>query len=394
MKPVVGIICEYDPFHIGHARQFSLLREILPGATILCLMSGPFTQRGMPAIYAPAQRARAALNAGADIVVELPTLFAVREAEHFALGGVDILHRLGFVTHLSFGCETNHLETLQSIAYLLEAPTSTYLETLKNELANGASYPSAQGHAIVQTLGGEKGNIACKPNNILAITYLRALMRLKSPLIPLPVLRKGSYHSASLHTPGYPSATAIRSSLLSGHWSKADVACGYSLPRTHLHLPHSLDPVLLHILRSMGKESLRQLPGCIEGLENRLYDACRNVTSRQDLLTALKTKRYPYARLNRLCTHALLSITNQLQQEHPSSSYVRLLGFRKDSKPLLSRIKQSPLPIVSKAADGPLHSTSFQLDIQSYDLWALGAGEPAGLLFRQKIQVIPDISDI
>ena len=116
MRPTVGIICEYDPFHRGHARQFALVREKLPDARIVCVMSGCFTQRGSAALFAPAFRARAALDAGASLVLELPCAFALREAENFALGGIALLDRLGFVTHVSFGCEDDDLPFLQTAA--------------------------------------------------------------------------------------------------------------------------------------------------------------------------------------------------------------------------------------------------------------------------------------
>ena len=122
MEPVVGIICEYDPFHLGHAHQFDLIRRKWPGAAIVCLMSGCFTQRGMPAMLGPRFRAQAALNAGADLVLELPCACAVRDGEHFALGGVEMLTRLGFVTHLCCGAEDGLL-TLLPAADLLEEPT-------------------------------------------------------------------------------------------------------------------------------------------------------------------------------------------------------------------------------------------------------------------------------
>jgi predicted nucleotidyltransferase len=134
---VVGIICEYNPFHRGHARQFELIREKLPGAAIVCVMSGPFTQRGMPAVYSPAQRAKSALEAGADLVLELPALFALREAEHFALGGVSILNDLGFVTHISFGCETEDLELLGRAAEVLETQEQGFRGELKEALRKG-----------------------------------------------------------------------------------------------------------------------------------------------------------------------------------------------------------------------------------------------------------------
>jgi len=399
---MVGILCEYDPFHQGHARQFSLIREKLPGARIICLMSGPFTQRGMPALYSPAFRAKAALRAGADLVLELPSLFAVREAENFALGGVRILNALGFVTHLSFGCEHMLLPLLQEAAELLEAPDESYRILLREGLQKGVCFASAQGRALMQGLLDRRpaylneiehgkdslSDILIAPNNVLAICYLRALSRLGSPIIPLPVLRESRYHEKRLEAGGYPSATAVRSAILAQSWLQAETAVGYPLPRAPLCTPTSTDRTLLFLLRRMSREQLAALPGCVEGLENRLFAACRQATDRAGLLDLLKTKRYSYARLNRLCCYALLEITARIQQEISRPCYVRLLGFRKSSESLLSLLSQSAIPIISKAADGPIENPAYKADIRAYDAWALGADEPDGWMFTQPVQVV------
>lgn len=394
MTPVVGIICEYDPFHRGHARQFHLVREKLPGARIVCVMSGPFTQRGMPALYSPAFRAHAALRAGADLVLELPCLFALREAENFALGGVSVLHGLGFVTHLSFGCENDDLALLQKAAEELEAPCAAFTGALKEALASGQSFAAAQGNALCASLRGAYGDAPhtsaffSAPNNILAISYLRALLRLESPIQPLPVLRKGSYHTSDLTAPGYPSATAVRKALLAGDFAAAEAACGYPFPAAPLCRPDALDQALLFTLRQMSPSKLALLPDCTEGLENRLHSACREAASREELLERLKTKRYTYARLQRLLSHALLGVTARMQAETPLPTYVRLLGFRQENIDLLSRFNQSRLPVIAKAAQGPASDAAYHLDIHAYDLWALGAGMPAGLMMTQQVVVI------
>ena len=218
----MGIICEYDPFHRGHRRQFELIRAQLPGARIVCLMSGPFTQRGMPALHSPADRARAALEGGCDLVLELPCAFSVRDAEHFALGGVSILTRLGFVTHLSFGAEDG-LDALLPAAALLDAPTPAFQEALRAALVRGASFAAAQGEALAACLPAPRPAPWEKPNNILALCYLRALRRLQSPLLPLPVRREGDYHAPVLEGRRWPSATAVRAAFLGG-----DLAAGRS----------------------------------------------------------------------------------------------------------------------------------------------------------------------
>lgn len=409
-QPIVGIICEYDPFHRGHQRQLELIRDKLPDAAIVCLMSGPFTQRGMPALFSPAFRAEAALRAGADMVLELPCAFAVRDAEHFALGGVSILSQLGFVDFISFGVENNGID-LQAAARLMEEPTKQYTDALRAELDKGVSFAAAQGRAMAVCLAGEAQwqgtaldaaqHLLQQPNLILALCYHRALLRLNSHLQPLPVERIGGYHDAelpdallsidgvSVSQAVYPSATAVRQAWLRGDASTAEAACGYPLPETGGQLPicrpDALDSVLLYRLRSMTTDQLWQLPLCTEGLEYRLAAAVHQATSRETLLEALKTKRYARARLSRLCTHGLLGVTQELLEAHPLPEYVRLLGFRKESADLLSLLRGSSIPVISKAADGDLTNPLYALDNTAYDQWALGAGIPAGLMMRSQV---------
>jgi len=382
-KAVVGIICEYDPFHRGHARQFALIREKLPDAKIVCLMSGCFTQRGMPAVHLPRERACAALRAGADLVLELPCAFSVRDAEHFALGGVEILTRLGFITHLSFGAEDDPTLLAQA-AELLESPPSAFTEALKDALSQGFSFAAAQGQALERCLGGGAWS---RPNNILALCYLRAIRRLHSPLIPLPVLREGDYHARELSTDSWPSASAVRRAFFAGDYAAAQNACGYEPAHNPVCRPDALDLLLLYRLRCAAPEWLRQLPDCSEGLENRLKACSDAAASREELLSLVKTKRYAHARLSRLCTHALLDMPSALIA-NASPSYVRLLGLKKQSADLTSLLKSGAIPVIAKAADGPLDDPLYQLDLRAYELWALGAGLPAGLMFRQGTAIL------
>jgi len=386
MRPVVGIICEYDPFHLGHAHQFDLIREQLPDALIICLMSGCFTQRGMPAVHQPRHRAEAALRAGADLVLELPCAFSVRDAEHFALGGVEILTKLGFVSHLSFGAEDDDLTALQAAAALLESPTSDFEAALHAKLDEGFSFAAAQGLALGQSLGNPER--WSRPNNILALCYLRATRRINSPLLPLPVLREGDFHSQELNAHTWPSASAVRRALLTGDQSAADNACGYTLPVSPICRPDALDTLLLYKLRRVSPAELSLLPDCTEGLENRLKARAGQAVSREELLALLKTKRYAHARLSRLCTHALLDMDAAFLTEHAHPTYARLLGLNRSNKEITALCKQSGLNIVAKAADGDRSDPLYQLDLRAYDLWALGAGLPSGLMLRQGVAII------
>lgn len=383
MHPVVGIICEYDPFHRGHEHQFHLIRQQCPDARIVCLMSGCFTQRGMPAVHTPRARAEAALKAGADMVLELPCAFAVRDAEHFALGGVEILTRLGFVTHLSFGTEDD-TAFLQEAAALLESPTSAFTAALKEALDAGESFAAAQGRALGKVLGDEER--FSRPNNILALCYLRAIRRLHSPLIPLPVIRKGDYHAADLSANEWPSASAVRKAFWAGETASADEACGYALAYSPVCPPDALDRLFLWKLRAASADTLSLLPDCTEGLENRLKSCAAQAATREELLGLLKTRRYAHARLSRLCTHALLDMSATFLNENAHPSYVRLLGFRRGE--LTAYIRQSGIPVISKAADANPSDPLFALDLRAYELWALGAGLPSGLMYTQGVAVL------
>ena len=413
MRPTVGIICEYDPFHRGHARQFALVREKLPDARIVCVMSGCFTQRGSAALFAPAFRARAALDAGASLVLELPCAFALREAENFALGGIALLDRLGFVTHVSFGCEDDDLPFLQTAAALLESPTPSFTAALHAALAQGKSFAAAQAQAVAAGLHGgmagcaqrgaapgtsapaqpQSAAIAAtlqalqKPNNILGICYLRALRRLGSELTPLPVRRIWDYHAPSLAADGFPSASATRAAYFAGDILAAEAACGYPLTGAVHHPPAALDTLLLHTLRTMDACQLRALPDCTEGLENRLARAARQATDRAMLLSLLKTRRYARARLNRLLSHALLGMTAELLAWQPLPDYARLLGFRQADADCMAHLRSSGIRILAKAAHGDRSDPLFALDLRAYDLWALGAGLPAGMMLTQPVAI-------
>ena len=351
-------------------------------------MSGCFTQRGMPALFSPAFRAQAALRAGAAMVLELPCAYAVRDAENFALGGVSIFDSLRFFTHLSFGTESLDIQSLHTAADILEHPDAAFQNALQSSLAEGKPFAAAQADGIAAAMNDTNAaNIVSKPNNILGICYLRALMRLHSKIVPLPVQRNSDYHSADLARASYPSASAVRKAYLSGDIAAAETACGYAMRGIDTHKPEALDSVLLNAIRSMTPEELRSLPDCSEGLENRLKKSVKDATSRAKLLELLKTRRYTRARLNRLLTHAMLGLRSDLLQRQPLPSYVRLLGFRKDHEQALKLLNHSRIPVIAKASDGDQTDPLYQLDERAYDLWALGSQLPAGLMYRQQIVI-------
>jgi predicted nucleotidyltransferase len=386
---VCGVICEYNPFHRGHAFQLQKARELSGAQVMVCVMSGPFTQRGDAAILSPGLRAEMALQSGADVVVELPAAYAVREAEFFALGGVSILHALK-AECISFGCENDDISGLQHAALLLEQPTAAFQEALRSGLKKGQSHAKAQGSALQGCLNHEQEGIVSSPNNVLAICYLRAMLRINSNMKPVLVKRLGNYHD-TLWQEGFASATAAREAIRRGDWHQiCNMIPDEALPPLlnamesgAIHRADALDILLREKLRNLNKDSLLQFPNVSEGLENRLTRLAPMHVSRQSLLAALKTKRYTHARLNRLLTHILLDMTsNRLTQCNPQS--FRLLGFRPQARAFLNSLPKGLL--YTKAARQE-KDASFLLDMAAYDLWSLGTGLPLGEGYRQHVSI-------
>ena len=391
---VVGVIAEYNPFHSGHAYHLAEARRLSGADAVVVVMSSVFTQRGDAALLSPADRARMALSAGADAVFALPAAWAVRDAEHFALGGVSILSGLG-CTAISFGTETADPAPLRTAARLLESPDETFSAAVRTHMASGLPYPAAVSAAMEAVQPG-CGKLLEAPNSTLAVCYLRAIQRLGADMDVVPVQRLGAYHASSLGT-ALPSATALRGAILRGDWASVRNAMpdeAYHILRQaasagRIHHPAALDRALLYRLRTMHADDYAVLPELSEGIENRLASAAVSAASREELLLSAKTRRYPYARLSRLATHALLGMTDSCLREEPQPQAAWLLGFRKDRQDLFRHFRlHSSLPILSKAADVDRDAPWFTNECRAYDVWSLGAGLPSGLALTQGIAVI------
>lgn len=386
----VGVIAEYDPFHLGHLHHLREAKERSGLDTAVVVMSACFTQRGEAALLPPLCRARMALQNGADVVIALPALWSLRDAEHFALGGVHLLSQLG-AGAISFGCETDNLPRLQALATMMEDPSPMMLAAIHSRLDAGLSYPAALSGALHLILP-DCAPLLDTPNNTLAVCYLRAIERLGAQMRPIPVKREGDYHAAALSN-AMPSATAVRSAVYRGDWEAARGAMpesAYALLRQaadagQLMRPDALDQALLYRLRTMDEDAWHALPGLSEGIEDRLRHAARSATTRQALLESAKTRRYPWSRLSRLCAHALLGIDLDMVEQTPLPPAAWLLGFRQSAAPLLGEMKRRGFPLIGKSADYDRSQSWFQVETRAYDLWCLGAGLPAGLAFRQGV---------
>lgn len=357
----VAVICEFNPFHNGHKYIIKRAKE-LTGEPVLAVMSGSFTQRGEAAVCSKFERAETALRNGADLVVELPTSYAVSCAERFARGGVDIAKAFGCVNHLAFGCETDDIASLKSAADALSNAEVNGL--VAEQMKDGAYYPQALERAVRSVFGDAAADVLSAPNNILAVEYIRALGT--SSIKPLPVKRVGAAHDSDGETDGYASASHLRKILRAGE----DAA--RFLPRVpgDITYPENLERAILFRLRSMTADDFRLLPEVGEGLEYRIADAVSQYNSLEEILSAVKTKRYTHARLRRILCCAALGITEELQSR--SASYARVLGFTDEGEALLKNCSFEVVTSVAKTLRAGGENRDFlRLDVLASDLAAL-----------------------
>ncbi len=329
---ISGIICEYNPLHLGHKKQMDLLKA--QGHAVVCLMSGNFVQRGHPAIFDKMTRARAAVLSGADLVLELPLQYALSSAEGFAAGGVEILSRI--CDHLCFGAESADQAALMAAAKALLS--EEFSEKLRLQLDKGLSFPAARAEALAQ-LGVDK-QLVETPNNILAVEYCKAILAQNSTLTPLPIHRAGSYHADAPDTEN-PSATSLRNLLVNGeNWQDfVPNTAVSSLENATIHTLKNGENAILARLRTMTDGEFEALPYGSEGLWRKLMHACRKEADLEAIIAATKSKRYTRTRIDRMILCAYLGLTaEELRSPAP---YCRVLAFNDTGRAILSRHKES-----------------------------------------------------
>ena len=375
----VGIICEYNPLHLGHTSQIQRIREHFGAETaIVCAMSGNFVQRGAPAIFSKDVRAKAAVLAGADLVLEIPITWALSSAEGFAAGGVAVLSPL--CDCLCFGVETADRDFLLRAARILLS--EKFPPLLRQALESGCSFPAARAQALAQM--GVDADILSQPNNILGVEYCKAILSSGSPMDIFPIHRPGSYHALEAD-PAAPSATALRARLLEGRpWQ------GYipeaSVPTLESATVHTLaagERAMLARLRTMTDAEFESLPYGSEGLWRKFMHASRREATLEDILTATKSKRYTRSRLDRMAMCAFLGITGEDMAQEPP--YTRILAFSQRGRALLGKAKARGSFI--NAGERFPHPY-WDLDARATDLYALFAvntPEPPGMEERYRV---------
>lgn len=365
-----GIVAEYNPFHAGHAHHIAETRRILgPDTAIICVMSGNWVQRGDCAVFDKWTRTRMALEGGADLVLELPTVWVLSSAEGFARGAVGLLAATGVVTHLSFGSECGDVDKLRQVAACLDSPA--YAAALRRQLDSGQSFAVCRQRAAEELLGADPAGLLAFPNNNLGVEYIRALNALGGNIQPLTVPRRGAGHDGGNH-PDFPSASFLREKI---HARGGENAASLDF----------CERVILARLRTMTAADWARLPdsGAAEGLPRRLERAGRACTCLAEFYDRAKTKRYAHARLRRLALWAFLGLT---AEDVPAASpYLRVLGLNGRGRGLLREMKsRAAAPVLTKPAHidrlGEDARRLFALEARCTDLYGLcfQAPRPAG----------------
>lgn len=345
---IAGIIAEYNPFHNGHAFLAEKAREA-GFSHVVAVMSGNFVQRGEPALMHHSVRTRAALECGADLVLQLPAVYAASGAQSFAQAGVEILNGLGCVDSLVFGSECGNAEKIAAVSKMI------YGEELKPliacELEKGITFASARENAL-RKINPEYADIIQSPNNILGVEYAAAIDRLKSPITPVTFARAGVSHDSENAAGGFASASLIREKIRAGESIEAFVPEKAAEIYRNADIADiaEIENAILYRMRTVTAQELANAPDVSEGIENRIISAAKQSTSLEELYMLAKTKRYTHARIRRIILNCFLNVTAEdLKIPVP---YIRVTGFNERGAQIIRAAKASAsLPVITKAAD-------------------------------------------
>ena len=348
MDGILGIVSEYNPFHNGHLHHLEVSKQLTKSAFTVAVMSGNFVQRGNTSLVDKWVKTEMALKNGIDLVIELPTVYAISSAENFADGAIKILNSLGVVDYVSFGSEIGEINSLNEVANILYKEPKEFSNLISAQLKSGISYPKAREIALTQYFGTSKkySEILNNPNNILGVEYLKSIKKHRSHIKPITIKRDYSDYNSTKEKNGIASATAIRTMIQ----NKKNVH--YVVPyETYELLDECIgsgkvipdlkvfEKEIIYILRKMNLSEIALLPDVSEGLENKIKIAANNFNTLEELISNIKSKRYTQSRIQRILLYALLNITQKdMNSSKRVTPYIRVLGFNKHGKRIISAI--------------------------------------------------------
>lgn len=394
----VGVVVEYNPFHNGHLFHLQAAKKKADADIVIAAMSGNFLQRGEPALLSKWYRTKMALLNGVDLVFELPYQFAVQQAETFANGAVSILAAAG-CEFLCFGSESGDISSfLETIEYL-NGQKEAFAANIKHYIHTGVSYPKALALSYQKLTGSDQFLDLSQPNNIIGFQYIKAIKEQKSRMKPLTIKRKNAgYHDEHFSSETIASATSIRKAIFSPE--ETDISKYVPQPTNQLlaqyyeqygcfhHWERYWDFLQYRLIQS-DPEDLKEIYEAEEGLENRLISAATESNHFHEFMQAIKTKRYTWTRLQRLCVHILTNAKKDRMKPTARASYLRLLGMTTAGQTYLNQMKKNfGLPLVSKASS--FKGNEIDLDIKAARIYAMGLPEPYKVqLLKQEFQQPP-----
>ena len=339
MKKTLAIIAEYNPFHNGHLYQIKKAKEITGAENVIVIMSGNFTQRGDTSLINKFEKTKIALQNEVNMVIELPVIYSISSAENFALGAIKIINQLK-VDYLVFGIEEENIEKLEEISEILVNENQNFKIKLKENLKKGKSYPKSREEAILKVLSGENvKKIINKPNNILAIEYLKILKKIKSNIKPIGIKRNIVEHNSQKSKKNFACGTYIRKLFNENKFDEIKKLVpkkSYKIlkeqynQKTYVSSLEEFSDIIIYKIRTMTLKQLKNIPEILEGLENKLKKIAGESKTTTEIIEKVSNKRYTKTRISRILTYILLEITKeQMQKSKEIIPYIRVLGTNK-----------------------------------------------------------------
>lgn len=348
MSKILGVISEYNPMHNGHQYHLEESKKLVNPDFSVCVMSGNFMERGDTAIISKWARTKAALKAGFDMVIELPTIYSISSAENFAAGAIKILNVLGDDVTLSFGSECGNVEVLNNLAKILLEEPPEYVTMLHHELAKGLPFPKARENALLLYLNDirNSASVLSEPNNILGIEYLKQIQKTRNKIKAVSIKRTDAGYNSLDTSTNFVSATAIRELLMQQKAVKKFMPTpSYEILKKECALGNfvlglsEFEKEILYKIRSMSLEELSKVPDVSEGLEHKIKAAADSCNKLEDLIFMIKSKRYTLTRIHRILLYILLDISeNDYSISKKVTPYIRVLGVSTAGKNLLSEL--------------------------------------------------------
>ena len=330
---IIGIICEYNPFHNGHQYHINAIKEKYPNSLIILIVNGYFLERGDISLLTKEDKTRVALKSGVDLVIELPALFGTQSADNFAYNAVYLLNKLK-VEKIIFGSESNNIKEIKKLAQMTE--NEEYADAFKDELKKGVNYPTALANAL-------KSNFNFLPNDILGISYVKAINKINKKIVPETIKRTSEYLDIKSNDK-IISALNIRNK----YYNNEDISS--YVPKIVLDkiVPIKYD-TYFYLLKTiiMRDDKLSNILDVDEGIENRLKTAIKKADNLEDFIMEVKTKRYTYNKINRMLIHILLSIKKEDATLAPD--YLKILGLNNKGRCYIKSIRSDiDIPLIKK----------------------------------------------